>query len=1656
MQPVKSKSSIFGEVKRSIIVGITLLFILSMFHSLPISYQTDTDHELDGTEVDQPQIHQGGDELSTYGTRAGTQPNIYVVNEAGASTYASLLNNLGYTWSYTPTTTPTAAWLQANVDILIQDDSSGSSMSVLQVNDYQTAYNNGVTFWFSVDDLSTQAAYTTQMQTLCGITTFSDSPDATGNNIIFNKVFYPNGFPTNVNGLTLSLLQSDHDSVTVGSATYLDQTNPGHYCTIRDGGKKFVLFIGETLSSITNYGTSTTQSKLLDSFIKMWIGSQIGDLSLTNGQGTSGKICLAKYKPYTFNASVLAENGLTNISYVNITLDYGPGEENLKFSWDQELDTFTEVSDPNNYAEIVSTNSNSTSNGVDKWFIDFKIIFNWSYPDEDGCDAFLEIEHADSTINNMTIAAMFRIENDMMFRAPLSVTAEYQGVISNGGWVIGSEQVNWTGFKVFYQGSTSDYVNGSYFNVSITDDDTGLWKDSPGTGQSFFITTQADPVNDPSDVHDIDIVDMPAGPTDMSNKNFTLRVDTINVTFADPIPYSGGWATGSTPPCWITINDTSGSGVNITSIEYRNSTSGPGNYGPWLDANLTGPKTTSYQAVAYPSFIVGTNNYIQWRALDAVGNGYNVSGDVQIKIEITPPDESGATVEIDGGVQYSTDTTLDFTWVGFTDAGGSGLEGYYYAFNNNETTPNGTWDLSSPGQLANSDQGPVSVFVWARDHAGNIGNSVSDLIFVDSLKPNLDNILPTSNQWQKTATVGCSIMVNDTLLGAGINITSVRYRISTSGTSNYGGWLSAGAAGSGNFIPVTVNPTFLEGTDNYIQWRAKDIVDNEQVSGHNQLKIDLTDLTFGNPQPVNWQTTQKVICGINIDDLGGSGVNLDTIEYASSTTGTTGYGNWINLGRTGVMQDLYVYTSVTFAEGTNNYIKWRAADLSGNSVETPDLQILVDTINITFKNPMPVNNIWHTANIVTCGITVEDLAGSTVNASSISYRYSTFGIGNYSEWISAAKTGDLETIICSEIVNFYDGTDNYIKWGAKDVAGNWYESPDYQINIDTGNLSFLNPAPEFYEWNTDTDVGCSIDIKDSSVSGINYSSVQYQYKTSDDLDYSDWTDVDVSDISGTSSEILVEVTFTFTDGTENYVRWQAADIAGNSKISDPYKVLVDTQEINFQDPLPLSLQSVTGGGWEHELRLDCGITVNDTVSGVDASSIEYSFSTTGSTPTSFGDWIPVSIIKDGLIINCNVELEFLEGTNNYLMWRAKDVAGNGYTTSNIYQLKIDTQDVTFSGELPKADEWQSGMQVEFVITIEDNVKGSGINVDSIKYAISNEGISGYSDLNYGDWIVAVNDDNTEITTAANGLSSICSVDLTVSEGVSNYIKWYAEDYAGNGLVSKNYQTIVDSNGLTFYNPSPDPTKWQTGGTSISCEIYVMDDGASGFDVETIEYSFSKTGIGGFGNWKDDWVNLETDDDNGNNEPEGVGLIKLSTPILSFLEGTDNYVKWRGYDLAGNYQESPEFQIMIDTLPVTYLDAKVTDRQSDSDVLTFTFEVKLDDNSGSGVDVSSIEFAMSPDGKHKYDEWESLWDGALGSIPSDVDVYTVSLTESVLIEGAEAYIKFRAMDVAGNQMINFIKMIKSILWARILTMTTVTYWSLFGPRMFRVRLVPVLN
>ncbi|MDI6785879.1 MAG: hypothetical protein QMD92_04125, partial [bacterium] len=129
------------------------------------------------------------------------------------------------------------------------------------------------------------------------------------------------------------------------------------------------------------------------------------------------------------------------------------------------------------------------------------------------------------------------------------------------------------------------------------------------------------------------------------------------------------------------------------------------------------------------------NHTIYANARDDVSSGPGPnSSSFSVVLDTVSPSPSGASVSINGGAAYSKEKTLTITWSGFTDAT-SGITGYYYSFTNNQGTTNGTYTTTTTGTLTNAPEGTVTVYVWAKDAAGNIGNSANDSIIVDTIAP---------------------------------------------------------------------------------------------------------------------------------------------------------------------------------------------------------------------------------------------------------------------------------------------------------------------------------------------------------------------------------------------------------------------------------------------------------------------------------------------------------------------------------------------------------------------------------------------------------------------------------------------------------------------------------------------------------------------------------------------------------------------------------------------------------------------------------------------------------------------------------------------------------------------------------------------------------
>jgi len=1063
------------------------------------------------------------------------------------------------------------------------------------------------------------------------------------------------------------------------------------------------------------------------------------------------------------------------------------------------------------------------------------------------------------------------------------------------------------------------------------------------------------------------------------SNDYNIVINSTACTFSSPVPNSGQWQNSSSLTSEVTITRYhTGTNVDASTVEYCISTSGTGAYGTWQSA---GESTDATQIVAdaYITLAEGTDNYIKWRAKDTDGNGYTESSDYQIKIDLT-------------GVTYANPTPSSSVWQSSTTLNCgidvndalSGVDGstIQYKTSTNGITNYGAWQdagITNDGATVSATvsatftNGDTNYIKWrAKDIVGNSYVESSDYqIKIDVMNPSFTANSPSSTVWQTSTTVLCGVTIED--LHSGVDASTIQYCYSTTGTTGFGTWNNIlYTPQDGVNVYATAEITFVDGTANYIKWRVQDVAGNGDVeSPEYQIKVDTTGPTYSNPTPTSWKSSVTVTCGITVNDSG-AGVDASTIEYRYSTSGTTGYGAWISAEAVGDAASIDVSRSITFADGTNNYVQWRAKDVLSNGwTYSEHNQVLIDVslAPVTFNNPTPSSSTWLLTTEVTCGITIEKAMASDVDASSIEYRISTNGTGNYGAWQNAGYTTDAATIEASINVTFVAGSNNYIQWRADNTTNDGpSESPDYQIKIDLNEVSYSGFSPSSSVWQTTTTPDISITISDGTESGVDASTIEYAISTNGTANYGAWQNAGYTVDSGS---IVVNLTPTFSDGINNYIKFKAGDLSGHGPtVSSDYQIKVDATPVSYSNASPSSTT------WNTSTTVTCQIRISDATSQVDASTIDYRFSINGT--GNYGAWQNAGYTIDGSPIDVTVDIGFASSTDNYIQWRAKDIAGNGYTLSSDYQIKVDADNVTFTNFSPTSSEWFSSPSVSCSVDVNDAV--SGVDADTIEFQISTNGTGAY-----GTW------QNAGQTT--DGTLVATTISATFAHGTDNYVRFRANDVAGSGLaLSSDYQVKIDTEGPTYSSPSPASTQWSTS-TTVNCQVTISDNGMSGVDKSTIEYAISTTGTTGYGTWTSLGVS-------------GTAGSYIAQKSISFVEGTNNYIKWRAKDVVKNdYTVSGDYQVKIDTTPVSF-SSPSPDASTTMTTTEVTCSITVTD-SGSQVDASTIEYCYSTTGTTGYGAWQNA--GATLDGTQVVASVSVSFSDSL----TNNYIKWRAKDIAGN-------------------------------------------
>ncbi len=343
---------------------------------------------------------------------------------------------------------------------------------------------------------------------------------------------------------------------------------------------------------------------------------------------TQTNLIYSKLNPYTFRVKVLNTASIDDLKTVKLILD--PIGKNIQLQWDSTTKQFSELSDPDNYISIDT--SSSANNLFSLWTIDFNLTFKWNYPDEDLHDATVYATSKTLLPAWFNTTDVYKIENDLIFNGTLTIKNENEQVVKTNDLVRGGEELNISGLTVVYENTTDVYPPDNEFNVTIIDDYDNQWKDSPISGEPFYIKlitpniTYTDGYN-----YSIKITDIPVE-CDNSNNTFSLRIDANNVTFSNFIPDNKTWYTKKEVLVGVTITDTGGGVVNSSIITHSISTNDGITWENWqLVPNLNPAESIVVKDAV--TLKEGKNNLIKWHASDSIGNGPTESKPYRILVD---------------------------------------------------------------------------------------------------------------------------------------------------------------------------------------------------------------------------------------------------------------------------------------------------------------------------------------------------------------------------------------------------------------------------------------------------------------------------------------------------------------------------------------------------------------------------------------------------------------------------------------------------------------------------------------------------------------------------------------------------------------------------------------------------------------------------------------------------------------------------------------------------------------------------------------------------------------------------------------------------------------------------------------------------------------
>ncbi|MHA1680807.1 MAG: hypothetical protein ACTSUE_07355 [Promethearchaeota archaeon] len=619
--------------------------------------------------------------------------------------------------------------------------------------------------------------------------------------------------------------------------------------------------------------------------------------------------------------------------------------------------------------------------------------------------------------------------------------------------------------------------------------------------------------------------------------------------------------------------------------------------------------------------------------------------------------------------------------------------------------------------------------------------------------------------------------------------------------------------------------------------RSKSFISND---GSDVVQIDGTapkDFTLVTPSGWIMDQTPDVVISFT-SDL--SGVNVSTVQFAYSTSGSATPTNWAAVdgvyedagltnpaedGDTGTLYARILAVPFNQDSGTLNRVRIQATDIAGNTgVQGTASNVQIDSSAATSFNILqPTSWVTDTTPTVTYSF-VSDVSG--VDVSTVQFAYSTSGSATPTNWAvvdgvyedagltNPAEDGDTGTLyarILAVPFNQNSGSLNTIRIRSTDMTGNTgTQAAADVIQIDSSiPSSFALSSPGSWTQDQTPDVIFQFDA--GSTSGVDVSLVEFAYSTTGSLTPTNWATVDGvytdagcttpagDGVTGSLYALITNVPFNQDSGSLNTARLRATNMAGTTGTQSA------ASNVQIDSTAPDSISVYSPGGWVTDQTPDVIFQFSTATSGVDVSTVQWAFSTTGSTtPTNWatvggvytdaGCTTTASDGDTGTLFARITGVPFNQdsATQNTIRLQATDMAGNTAIQSSASTIAVDsTAPSVFVLNSPTG--WISFQLTNVVIQF--NTSLSGVDVSSVEFAFSTTG-----ELAPTNWaaIDSIYTDSALTTSATDGdtgtLYAYCS-DLNFGQDSSNQntVRIRVTDMAGNtGIQATAFMIQIDS------------------------------------------------------------------------------------------------------------------------------------------------------------------------------------------------------------------------------------------------------------------------